>query len=89
MALEDDRPDPLIERFDAHLERNNRVLERNTQAFERNTQAFERNTRVWGKTVAAMTAIEESINDMRADIRAHTQATLRMLDRLDGDGQPG
>jgi hypothetical protein len=70
----------LINRFDARLERNDQVIERNTQAFERNTRA-------WGKTVAALDSIRDSIEDMSADIRAHTEAIFKMLDRLDGGEQ--
>ncbi len=88
MAREDVDDDALLDRFDAHLarfddpgtqhprlERNPQAFERNTQAFERNTQAFDRNTRAWGKMVAALTAIAESINDMREDIKANTQVS--------------
>jgi len=53
---------------------------------ERNTQAFERNARAWGKTVSALEAIRESIDDMRDQIQANTRAILHVLDRLDNGG---
>jgi hypothetical protein len=92
----DDRFDAVLERFDAHLtrfdallERNDRAFERNTRALEQNTQAFERNARGWGKTVEVLTAMERRLEDMGDQIRANTQALLRVLDRLDGEGQNG
>jgi hypothetical protein len=83
-----ERSDRALERMDARMARNDDVLERNAQAFERNTQAFERNTKAWGHTVAVFTAVLKSIEDMRDEIRAQTQAIYRVIDRLD-EGRSG
>jgi hypothetical protein len=86
--------DDFLERFDAHLARQDEIIAsidghmaRQERLEERVVQAFDRNGRAWGHAVSAMSAIRESLDDMRGEIRAQTQAIWRMIDRLDGGPQ--
>ena len=83
-----ERTDRVIERNTGAIDRNTEAIDRNAHAFDRNAQAFERNTEAWGHTVGAMKAITASLNDMRGEIRAQTEAIYRVIDRMD-DGRQG
>jgi hypothetical protein len=67
----------LIVHLDETLRRNSDALERNAKAFERHAEAFERHDLVSREVVA-------ELRDMRDQLRALTEATWRMIDRLDG-----
>jgi chromosome segregation ATPase len=81
------RQDEILKRIDGHMARQNEHMARQERLEERIVQAFDRNGRAWGHAVSAMSAIRESLDDMRSEIRAQTQAISRMIDRLDGGQQ--
>ena len=57
------------------------VLDRLDVTLERNSRVIEENSAIHARVIAA-------IDDMREEIRANPQATLRLLDRLNGGEQP-
>jgi hypothetical protein len=71
----------LVEQMNEREERLVGVLDRLDVTLERNSRVIEDNSAVHARVIAA-------IDDMRDEIRANTQAILRMLDRLDGGEQP-
>lgn len=64
----------LVEQAAEREERFLVVFDRLERTLERNDGVIERNT--------------AALSDMREEIRANTQAILRLLDRLDGGEQP-
>jgi hypothetical protein len=79
----------IFRRLHATLDRIDETFERNTHAFDRNTQAFDdlgvviRESRFLQER--SLQRFEAAIDDMRAEIRANTDAILKMLDRW-GEG---
>ena len=76
------RQDEFNARFDRHLERQNAINER----IERH---MTRQERAQGHVLGVLTAIRDSLDDMRGEIRAQTEAIWRVIDRLDEGGAPG
>lgn len=80
------------DRHAAVLERNSAVLERNSAAFERHAAALDgqRDTfRVQAEIFeAGFRGVIEKLDGMAGDIRANTQAVLRLLDRFEGGPHP-
>jgi hypothetical protein len=57
------------------LRRLDRTIEHNSQVIDLNARAFER-------FVKAQTRLERTVDDLRDQIAANTQATLLLIDRL-------
>jgi hypothetical protein len=78
-----------LDQIDATIDRNTRAFERSEQAFSDFQLAFRqdrlRAERVYQEQLAATMEVRASIAEMRDEIRANTQAILRMLDRW-GEG---
>ena len=96
-ALE--RNSAAFERHAEAYDRHAAAFERNSAAFERNSAAFERHAaaldgqrdtfRVQAEIFeAGFRGMIEKLDEMSRDIRANTQAVLRLLDRFDGGPQP-
>jgi ABC-type transporter Mla subunit MlaD len=81
-----------LERQGSSLERQAAQLDANTEAIRRLTEesaaSFGRQRAILDQQVTVLVALKQSIDDHRDESRAHTQALLRMLDRLDGP-EPG
>lgn len=92
-----------LERIDGRIERSDRRGEeerrrwaerdrrwekrdREWQRFTRETTI--RNARITQEMIAAIAAIEARVNDQREQIRANTEAVLRMLDERFGPERP-
>jgi hypothetical protein len=67
---------------DELLRRLDRTIQRNSAVIELNGRAFERMVRSLGRLEAAVGRLEASIEDLRYQVAASTNATLRLLDRL-------
>lgn len=65
----------------------NEVLLRHDRAMREVYRGFERVGRSIDEASQSIDANTARLNDMRGEIRANTQAVLRVLDRLDG-GSP-
>jgi hypothetical protein len=90
-----ERLDARLVRIDEHMLRQEDVIARSVEAAERgretaerNREAFERNSAVLDSLPMrfdeGMRVFVATLNDMRDEIRAQTQAILRVIDRLDG-----
>jgi hypothetical protein len=96
-ALERDRT-AFEAMMEAH-ERNREEFERNRRSYE-DLKTFtrdltRRNEVVWREVVTELRAgqdrlagMQAAIADMRDEIRANTQAVLRVLDQMDGGAEP-
>jgi hypothetical protein len=93
----------LLRRIDAHMERGNELMEQNRRAFEETRvfmrQLLLRNDKVLGamqrQIEASTRAIRKLTEDMHREhlefveeMRAQRAALFRILDRLDGNGDP-
>lgn len=81
------RQEGAIERNTRAFERSERAFKRSEQAFEKSDQRFELNRLAFERTFAGIDAMVKVLEDMRQDIRANTQAVLKLLDRFDNGGQ--
>jgi septal ring factor EnvC (AmiA/AmiB activator) len=82
------REDIALSREELRLSRESRAdlhdfIQQQTRRMER---AAEHQGRELAKIGTAMDRLIERLDDMGDQIRANTEATWRMLDRLDGDG---
>ena len=90
-----------VERHVAAFERHEVVFERHDRAFERieggfnrmearaerTEAAYQESQRLWETHLAALNGLVRIIDDMREQVRANTQAALRLLDRFGEGGQ--
>jgi predicted nucleic acid-binding Zn-ribbon protein len=65
----------LLRRLDQTIDRNTEVIDLNARAFERLVSSHERLMRAQAK-------LERTVDDLRDQIAANTQALLRLIDRL-------
>jgi hypothetical protein len=83
--------DDLLRKFDAALERSTAAIERSTAAIERSDKSYELMSRAFRQSVQSQNRFErlvlEALADMRDQLRASTDALLRLIDRL--DPEPG
>jgi hypothetical protein len=96
-----ERLDAHIARMDEHLRRSEAAHRRSEaahrrseaahrrseRAFQLSEERFELNRLAFERTFGALDALIKGIEDMREDIRANTQATLKLLDRFSNGGQ--
>jgi predicted ATP-dependent protease len=64
------------------LRRLDRTIERNSQVIELNRQAFEQLVASHDRLVRAQTKLDRTVDDLRDQIAANTDALLRLIDRL-------
>jgi hypothetical protein len=69
------RDDELLWRMDSALERSSQALELNARAFEQLVSSHDR-------LVRAQARVDRTLDDLRDQIAANTQALLRLIDRL-------
>lgn len=65
----------LIRRLDRTIERNSEVIALNEQSFRQLVASH-------GRLVKAVARLDATVDDLRDEIRANIQATLRLIDRL-------
>jgi methyl-accepting chemotaxis protein len=95
------RIDASLTRIDETLERQTEAFDRHAAAFERHAVAFERQSEAFARqeqalalmargferNIAALDALTKVLADMSDQIRANTQAVLRLLDRFGNGGE--
>lgn len=63
------------------------LMLRSDRRFDRTVARWERRAeRQHQESMARFNALQEDMRELREDSRAHTQALLRVIDRLDGGG---